>query len=117
MVAAGSPAKTEWVLWYRDRCGYVRVASSPVREADGEERSGSVSVPANTVKAGALSIAARALQMSVTVHGTPGWSLCGSGGGKYGSSARRRAFHEEQAARALSIQDDSSGEIICDNAL
>ncbi|MEU8205631.1 nuclease-related domain-containing protein [Streptosporangium sp. NPDC049046] len=39
--------------------------------------------------------------MSVTVHGTPGWSLSDSGGAKYGSDARRGAFHERQVARAL----------------
>ncbi|MGI5292916.1 nuclease-related domain-containing protein [Nonomuraea polychroma] len=39
--------------------------------------------------------------MSVTVHGRPGWSLRSSGDGKYGSEARRGAFHEEQVARAL----------------
>ncbi|MEV4247787.1 hypothetical protein AB0J63_30765 [Streptosporangium canum] len=39
--------------------------------------------------------------MSVTVHGTPGWSLSDSGGAKYGSAARRGAFHERQVARAL----------------
>ncbi|MFI6883857.1 nuclease-related domain-containing protein [Streptosporangium canum] len=39
--------------------------------------------------------------MSVTVHGTPGWSLNDSGGAKYGSDARRGAFHERQVAQAL----------------
>ncbi|MFI6802247.1 hypothetical protein [Streptosporangium canum] len=39
--------------------------------------------------------------MSVTVHGTPGWRLSESGGAKYGSDARRGAFHERQVARAM----------------
>ncbi|WP_157254792.1 nuclease-related domain-containing protein [Nonomuraea typhae] len=39
--------------------------------------------------------------MSVTVHGTPGWSLNDTGAAKYGSNARRGAFHERQVARAL----------------
>ncbi|WP_152990674.1 nuclease-related domain-containing protein [Sphaerimonospora mesophila] len=41
------------------------------------------------------------MPMSVTVHGSPGWSLTDSGGAKYGSDARRGAFHERQVARAL----------------
>ncbi|MFC4016030.1 nuclease-related domain-containing protein [Nonomuraea purpurea] len=39
--------------------------------------------------------------MSVTVHGTPGWSLIDSGAAKYGADARRGAFHEQQVAKAL----------------
>lgn len=36
--------------------------------------------------------------MSVTVHGNPGGSLRASG--KYGTSARRGAFHEERVGQA-----------------
>ncbi|QBI56161.1 nuclease-related domain-containing protein [Streptomonospora litoralis] len=39
--------------------------------------------------------------MSVTVHGTPGWSLEHSGGQSYGPNARRGAFHEKRVAQAL----------------
>jgi hypothetical protein len=39
--------------------------------------------------------------MSVTVHGTPGWSLTRSGSERYGPNARRGAFHEKQVAQAL----------------
>ncbi|MEU0238410.1 nuclease-related domain-containing protein [Nocardiopsis sp. NPDC006198] len=41
--------------------------------------------------------------MSVTVYGTPGWSLTRSGSERYGSSARRGAFHEKRVAQALEL--------------